>query len=114
MQMNMTQEDILMLQEGIRNGKPLLCQDCGNNIFIQGVMITVVSKFYTKTGKDFLYPSPVYTCASCGSVRHMYDEESENGTDENTTDTTEKVTVTNEEPTMQEPEHGTTKSGIVF
>ena len=43
------------------------CHHCGGLFFNQAVLLRVVSKFYTQTGKDEPLPIPVFICQSCNT-----------------------------------------------
>lgn len=52
----------------ILNSPNIVCQDCGGKVFQEGFALKKVSQFVSPTGKEMLYPIPVYYCVKCGSV----------------------------------------------
>ncbi len=50
----------------------IVCEECGSEVFREGVMIRKASRFLTGTPQDALIPIPVFTCAKCGHVNEMF------------------------------------------
>ena len=46
----------------------IVCDDCGHNVFQEGLMLRKASKFLTGTAQDALIPLPVFSCSACGHV----------------------------------------------
>lgn len=46
----------------------LVCDECGNNVFQEGVLLRKASRLLTGTAQDALVPVPVFTCSKCGHV----------------------------------------------
>lgn len=46
----------------------VICHECNNNIFIEGIVIRKASKFLTGSVNDSLVPIPVFVCSKCGHV----------------------------------------------
>lgn len=47
---------------------PVICEECGNQTFQEGLMLRKISKFLTATAKDSLLPIPTFVCMKCGHV----------------------------------------------
>ena len=48
------------------------CDECGNEIFQEGVMLRKASRFLTGTAQDALVPIQVFSCAKCGHVNEEF------------------------------------------
>jgi uncharacterized Zn finger protein len=48
--------------------KDIVCEDCGNSAFVEGVMFKKLSKLAAGTDKDLVRPIPVFVCSKCGAV----------------------------------------------
>ena len=48
--------------------KPVECEECGHNAFIQCVYLLKLSKIAAATEKDLIRPVPTFACAKCGHV----------------------------------------------
>jgi len=44
------------------------CDECGNEVFKEVVILRKASKFLTGTAQDALIPIPVFSCAKCGHI----------------------------------------------
>ena len=51
---------------------PFACDECGHEVFREGVMLRKASKFLTGTAQDALVPIPVFTCAKCNHVNSEF------------------------------------------
>ena len=47
---------------------PITCDECGGQVFTEGVMLRKVSRFLTGNAVDGLVPIPVFACNSCQHV----------------------------------------------
>lgn len=47
---------------------PNIVCSCGSKIFTEAIVLKKVSALLSPTGKDELYPIPVYVCAKCGKI----------------------------------------------
>ena len=50
----------------------VVCNECSNTTFIEGVMLRKASRFITGTAQDALIPIPVFTCSTCGNVNEEF------------------------------------------
>ena len=48
------------------------CNNCGHNVFQEGVILRKASRFLTGTTQDSLIPIPVFACAKCGNVNSEF------------------------------------------
>jgi len=51
---------------------PLNCDECGGQVFTEGLIIRKASKFLTGTSQDSIIPIPTFTCAKCGHVNQEF------------------------------------------
>ena len=50
----------------------ITCNECDNNIFIEGMLLRKASRFITGTAQDAMIPIPVFTCSKCGHVNEEF------------------------------------------
>ena len=55
-------------QIDLSTSKPMLCSECGYDVFISGTKIRRISKLITGTPQDMIIPIDVFLCGSCGEV----------------------------------------------
>ena len=41
---------------------------CGSKVFLEASVLKKVSSLVSPTGKETIYPIPVYVCAKCGEI----------------------------------------------
>jgi len=47
---------------------PNITCECGSKLFIEAVVLKKLSALYSPTGKEQIYPIPVYVCSKCGKI----------------------------------------------
>jgi DNA-directed RNA polymerase subunit RPC12/RpoP len=50
----------------------VVCEECDNQIFQEGVMLRKASRFITGTAQDALIPIQVFACSKCGHVNEEF------------------------------------------
>lgn len=55
-------------QVDLSTSKPMVCSECGYDVFIAGTKIRKISKLITGTAQDVILPIDVFLCGSCGEV----------------------------------------------
>jgi uncharacterized Zn finger protein len=50
----------------------MTCDECGHEVFQEGMMLRKVSKFLTGNAQDGLVPIPVFQCTKCGHVNQEF------------------------------------------
>jgi DNA-directed RNA polymerase subunit RPC12/RpoP len=50
----------------------VVCEECDNQIFQEGVMLRKASRFITGTAQDAIIPIQVFTCSKCGNVNEEF------------------------------------------
>jgi predicted nucleic-acid-binding Zn-ribbon protein len=48
------------------------CDECGGNIFQEGLVIRKASGLLTGTGQSSYVPIPVFSCVKCGHVNNEF------------------------------------------
>lgn len=48
------------------------CNNCGHNVFHEGVILRKASRFLTGTPQDSLIPIPIFACIKCGGVNKEF------------------------------------------
>lgn len=60
----------------LADSKPMLCQNCDNDVFVTGMKFRKISKLLTGQPKDSIIPVEVYLCGNCGEInKELYPEE---------------------------------------
>ena len=52
--------------------KEVVCEKCGNNVFIEGMLLRKASRLLTGTSQDALIPITVFACNKCGNVNDEF------------------------------------------
>lgn len=68
----MTPKEEINLNVALKDTTPIVCDECGCEVFIPGVMLRKVSKFMTGTATDSLLPIEIFMCGSCHHVNTMF------------------------------------------
>jgi len=50
----------------------VVCEECDNQVFREGVMLRKASRFITGTAQDALIPIQVFACSKCGHVNEEF------------------------------------------
>ena len=56
----------------LKDTLPIVCEECGNSVFTEGVLLRKISRFVTGTSQDALMPVPVFACSKCGHVNEEF------------------------------------------
>jgi uncharacterized Zn finger protein len=51
---------------------PVVCEECGNDAFVEAVHLRKVSGFLTGTGQSSIQPLLVFACTKCGHVNEEF------------------------------------------
>jgi len=60
------------LNISLEDTEALLCDKCGEDVFIEGMKIRKVSGILSGTGQPSYLPIPVFICNSCGHVNEEF------------------------------------------
>ena len=50
----------------------IVCDECGNNVFQEGMILRKASRFITGTSQDAMIPISVFACSKCGHVNEEF------------------------------------------
>lgn len=50
----------------------VVCPNCGGKTFTETVVLKKLSPILSPTGKEELYPIPVFTCSKCGTIPNEF------------------------------------------
>ena len=56
------------VQVDLNDAETMLCDDCGNAVFIPAFFLKRLSPIVSPTGQEALIPIQVYSCGNCGKV----------------------------------------------
>ena len=62
----------LTATEMLSNTTPIVCEECGNQVFTEGTMLRRVSRILLGDSKDGVLPIPVFACSKCGHVNKEF------------------------------------------
>ena len=62
----------LNMNVSLKDTTPIICEECGHNVFQEGVILRKISRFVTGTSQDALMPIPVFSCSKCGHVNEEF------------------------------------------
>ena len=52
----------------INDTETIVCEECGNDTFIQCFFLRRISPIVSPTGQEAMVPIQVYSCGNCGKV----------------------------------------------
>ena len=61
----------------LSDAETMICEECGNKIFLQGYVIKKISAIISPTGQEVIAPIQVFNCGSCGELLDLGGEMSE-------------------------------------
>jgi uncharacterized Zn finger protein len=64
--------DQMQMNVNLEDTTEITCEQCGSNVFNQGVMLRGISRFITGTQQDGVMPIPVFACIKCGHVNAQF------------------------------------------
>ena len=67
-------------QVDINDTETMVCDDCGNAVFIPAFFLRRLSALMSPSGQEALIPMQVYSCGNCGKVPDKLNQEV-NGSD---------------------------------
>ena len=56
------------VQVNIKDTETIVCEKCGNGLFIQSFFLKKISAIVSPTGKESIVPIQVYSCGNCGHI----------------------------------------------
>ena len=56
------------LQLDLSQADTVLCEKCGNGLFIQSFFLKKISALMSPTGQEAIIPVQVYSCGNCGHI----------------------------------------------
>jgi len=60
--------DLPQLNISLDKTSPVICDNCENDVFAEGVLLRKASRLITMTAQDALIPIPVFACTRCQHV----------------------------------------------
>ena len=61
----------------LSDAETMICEECGNKVFLQGYVIKKISAIISPTGQEVIAPIQVFNCGSCGEMLDLGGELSE-------------------------------------
>lgn len=62
----------LKMNVSLKDTTPIVCEKCGCEVFVPGVMLRKVSKFLIGSSVDSLMPLEVFMCGNCHHINEMF------------------------------------------
>lgn len=60
------------LNVALKDTTAIVCEECGGEVFIEGLMLRKVSRFMTGTTTDALMPLNIFMCAVCHHINKEF------------------------------------------
>lgn len=60
------------MRMSLENSKPVTCESCGNDTFVEVLYIRKISKLLTGAPEDALVPIPSFACSKCSHVNQEF------------------------------------------
>ena len=70
-------------QINIKDTETIVCEKCGNGLFIQSFFLKKISALVSPTGKESIIPVQVYSCGNCGHINKKLNPTLEQGEENN-------------------------------
>ena len=70
-------------QINIKDTETIVCEKCGNGIFIQSFFLKKISALVSPTGQESIVPVQVYSCGNCGHINRKLNPTLEQGEEDN-------------------------------
>ena len=71
------------LQIDLSQAETILCEKCGNGLFIQSFFLKKISALVSPTGQESIVPVQVYSCGNCGHINRKLNPTLEQGEEDN-------------------------------
>ena len=70
-------------QINIKDTETIVCDKCGNGLFIQSFFLKKISALVSPTGQESIVPVQVYSCGNCGHINRKLNPTSEQSEEKN-------------------------------
>ena len=60
------------LQLDLSQAETILCEKCGNGLFIQSFFLKKISRLVSPTGQETIVPAMVFACEKCNHVNEEF------------------------------------------
>ena len=67
------------VQVNIKDTETIVCEKCGNGLFIQSFFLKKISALVSQTGQESIVPVQVYSCGNCGHINRKLNPTLEQG-----------------------------------
>ena len=71
------------LQLDLSQAETILCEKCGNGLFIQSFFLKKISALVSPTGQEAIIPVQVYSCGNCGHINQKLNPTTSEKTESN-------------------------------
>mgnify|MGYP000959739327 CR=1 FL=1 len=62
----------IKMNVSLKDTTAIVCEECGGEVFIEGLMLRKVSRFMTGTLNDAIMPLNIFMCANCHHVNAQF------------------------------------------
>lgn len=62
----------IKMNVSLKDTTAIVCEECGGEVFIEGLMLRKVSRFMTGTLNDAIMPLNIFMCAKCHHVNSQF------------------------------------------
>ena len=71
------------VQLDLSQAETILCEKCGNGLFIQSFFLKKISALVSPTGQESIVHVQVYSCGNCGHINRKLNPTLEQGEEDN-------------------------------
>lgn len=64
-----------LLSTQLQNAKNIGCEKCNNEVYTQVYVIKHISALMTQTGKETIFPVPIFMCSKCNHINSLFTNE---------------------------------------
>jgi len=69
----MNPQEQLNVNLDLKQTSPIVCEECGNDMFMPAMKFRKASKLLTGSAKDAIIPVQVFFCSACGHINKEFD-----------------------------------------
>lgn len=68
----MNQPKQIQMNVALKDTTAIVCEECGCEVFVEGVMLRKVSKYLSGTTSDSIMPLATFACLKCAHINDSF------------------------------------------
>ena len=68
----MNQPKQVQMNVALKDTTAIVCEECGCEVFVPGMLLRKVSKFISGTTSDSILPLEIFACAKCQHINEQF------------------------------------------